>query len=546
MKTLKTLLIALILTAAYLYFIMPVKGVVIANLRISDILFSVAYKHRTLPKDIIDNIVLVTIDDESFKNMDMKWPWQRGVMAGMVKSISECGPRAIFLDLMFIGKSVDESQDLILAKALMDAGNVFAGAYFGSDNRFVTPEETIAGSLKDFGFVDKPRDVDDFIRRTRPYTIVNPDNSRQYCLTLKLASFITGKAPEDILRNIPGFDNCNLHINYYGNIDKFKTIPAWKLFDTDKKSIAGLIKDKIVFVGTTSELIHDTHYTRMGLMSGVVILMNETAGYIRNDFLHAAGPGVNFVIILAFVFAAILAEKRLQILHGIAFGVLEFALFFAVSVTAFLHNLILDYFGVPLLVVSSALFFYARKHLLMIIENEALKKEAITDGLTALYLYRYFELCLKKELKKALDNRGRIAMVFYDIDHFKNVNDTYGHEFGNMVLVRVAKALKDNTRSSNTLARYGGEEFCVLLADTSTENTVTYAENIRKVIKSLEFKTDKGEAVKITISGGIVTAENNKDITGHTDFIKAADKALYRSKHTGRDRISVYDKSLDG
>jgi diguanylate cyclase (GGDEF)-like protein len=546
MKTVKTLIIALILTVGYLNFAMPLKGVVVANLKISDILFSVAYSHRTMPRDIMDKMVLVAIGDESFKNMNLRWPWSRGVIAGMVKNISEASPRAICLDLMFIGKSADENQDLAVAKAVMDAKNVFAGAYFGDDGRYIIPEDVIAKSLKDFGFVDKPRDLDDFSRRAAPYIMTNPGNIRQSCLTIKLAAYLAGKTPDEMMRDNPRLEKNDPYINYYGNMNKFTVIPAWKIFKEGKERLAGLMKDKIVFVGTASELIHDIHPTRMGLMSGVVILMNETVGYMTGDFLYKAGWIINFLIIFLFVFAAILAETRLRPLHGMIFFAFDLAAFFAVSIFAFLHNTILDYFGVLFLVIFSALFFYAYKYVIIIIENAALKKEAITDGLTHLFLYRYFELCLKKELKKTVEGQGRIAMVFYDIDHFKNVNDTYGHEFGNIVLVAVAKTLKENSRGSNILARYGGEEFCALLPETSTDDAVIYAERILSAIKKLEFRTDKGETVKITISGGIVTSDKNEDITGHTGFIKAADRALYRSKNTGRDKISIYDKSLDG
>lgn len=546
MKIVKALIIALLLTAGYLNFIMPLKSVVLINLKISDVLFSAARKYRTLPVDTMNKMVLVDIDDASFKIMNLRWPWPRGAIAGMVKNISECSPRAICLDFVFIGKSTDENQDLIIAKALMDANNVFASAYFGNNRQYVIPEDVIAKSLRDFSFVDKPRDMDNSLRRTAPYIMTSPGNVRQYCLTLKLAAYLAGKTPDEMMRDNPRLEERDIYINYYGNMDKFLTIPVWKIFKENKEYLTRLIKDKVVFVGTASELMHDIHPTGVGLMPGVTILMNETVGYITGDFLYKAGWVVNFLIIFLFVFAAILAETRISLIQGMIFMAVDLAAFFAVSIFAFLHNTILDYFGVLFLTVFLTLFFYTRKYVTMIIENVSLRREAITDGLTHLYLYRYFELCLKRDLKKAAKGQGNIAMVFYDIDHFKRVNDTYGHEFGNLVLVAIAKTLKENSRRSNVLTRYGGEEFCVLLSGTSADDAVIYAEHIRSAIKKLEFKTDKGEMVKITVSGGIVTSDKNEDITDHAGFIKAADRALYRSKNTGRDRISIYDKIRDG
>ncbi|MFA6610712.1 MAG: CHASE2 domain-containing protein, partial [Candidatus Omnitrophota bacterium] len=269
MKAIKALIIALALTVGYMNFMMPLKGVTLANLKISDIFFSIAYKYRPLPLDIMNKMVLVTIDDESFKNMNLQWPWSRGVIAGMIKNISECSPRAICLDLMFAGKSPDENQDLIVSKAIMDAGNVFAGAYFGDDGRYITPEDVIAKSLKDFGFVDKPRDVDNFSRRAAPFLMTDPGNVRQYCLTIKLAGDLTGRTPEKIISGDRRLEKKNVYINFYGGMNKFLTIPAWKIFEADKAQLTEMIKGKTVFIGATSELIHDIYPTRMGLMSGV-------------------------------------------------------------------------------------------------------------------------------------------------------------------------------------------------------------------------------------------------------------------------------------
>ena len=545
MKIIKAFIIALFLSVVYISSVMPLKPAVLANLKIYDLLFSITYSHRSLPHDVIDKMVLVSIDDESFKNMSLRWPWSRGVLAGMIKNISECSPSLICLDMVFIGKSMDENQDLIVAKSIQDAKNVIAAAYFGDDGRYIVPENIIAAQLKDLGFVDKPRDIDNVARRTAPYIITKPGNIHQYCMPLVTAAAMVNKNPADIIRDNPRLKERDIYINFYGNLNKFTIIPAWKIFKEKKADLAKILKDKVVFVGTSTEVIHDIHPTPMGIMSGVVITMNEAIGYATANFSYPAGRNINFIIILVFVFAAILAQIWLRPIQGMILFAADLIIFLAVSLIALSHNIILDYFGVLFLVSFSAFFFYTHKYIMMILENAALKREAVTDGLTNLYVYRYFELCLKKELKKATEGRGKLALVFYDIDHFKRINDTYGHEFGNQVLRTIAKTLKENTRSMNTLARYGGEEFCVLMPETSAREVVIYAERIRNAIKKLEFKTDKGEAVNVTISGGIVTSENNENITQYTNFVKAADSALYRSKETGRDKVSVYDKTLD-
>jgi diguanylate cyclase (GGDEF)-like protein len=180
---------------------------------------------------------------------------------------------------------------------------------------------------------------------------------------------------------------------------------------------------------------------------------------------------------------------------------------------------------------------------MLIVENIVLRKEAVTDGLTGLYLYRYFELQLRRELESAFHIHKNLALVIYDIDHFKKINDTYGHEFGNIILKSIAKSLKDHSRKNNIIARYGGEEFCIIVPGMKRDHAIKYAERLRNLVSFLEFKTDKGEIVKVKMSAGIVTIEDAASNVV-TDFIKSADIALYKSKNDGRDRITVFDKSL--
>ena len=204
-------------------------------------------------------------------------------------------------------------------------------------------------------------------------------------------------------------------------------------------------------------------------------------------------------------------------------------------------NLIIDYSGVIILIVIPSILLYGGRYVNLAIENMMLKKESITDGLTRLYGYKYFDLRLKLQLKKTLTGGKSFSLEMYDIDHFKNVNDTYGHEFGNVVLKAVAGVLSDNCRKSDTVARFGGEEFCILMPGAKQENALKHADRIREKIKALEFTTEKGEEVKITISGGIVSTEEYIS-DDHLNILRAADTALYSSKDTGRDKISIFDK----
>jgi diguanylate cyclase (GGDEF)-like protein len=277
-------------------------------------------------------------------------------------------------------------------------------------------------------------------------------------------------------------------------------------------------------------------------MPGVVIDMNETLTYLNGRFFSYGGEWTDLAITASFAIIAVAAALALPILAGIAFAAMLLAASFFLGLFLFSHNIITDAFGPLLVITISTIILHSIRSILIVFENIVLKKEAVTDGLTGLYVYRYFELQLKRELENARRLKKDLALVIYDIDHFKKINDTYGHEFGNVVLKAIAKSLKDHSRRSNVIARYGGEEFCIIITGMDRDHAVKYSERLRDLIGSLEFRTDKGAKIKVTMSAGIAMAS---DITSGepSDLVKSADSALYNSKNTGRNRITVFTSS---
>ncbi|RMG67698.1 MAG: sensor domain-containing diguanylate cyclase [Nitrospirae bacterium] len=169
--------------------------------------------------------------------------------------------------------------------------------------------------------------------------------------------------------------------------------------------------------------------------------------------------------------------------------------------------------------------------------HEEVLKIAATDGLTGLYNHRTFQEKLKEELERARRFKHKVALVMFDIDHFKGFNDTYGHLKGDEILQRVACIMTDNIRTIDFAARYGGEEFALILPEVSYDGAMVVAERIRKKVEEHELSIN-GEAVSVTISGGIAIYPD--DATTQEELLERADKALYLSKRTGRNRISTY------
>ena len=127
-----------------------------------------------------------------------------------------------------------------------------------------------------------------------------------------------------------------------------------------------------------------------------------------------------------------------------------------------------------------------------------------------------------------------------DIDHFKNFNDTYGHDMGDRVLRLVADEIKKSIRTSDIAARYGGEELCVILPNTDREGSLNIAERIRKNIENLRIPHD-GEDITITCSIGVSTIPDNQPVDVK-EFLKQADQALYEAKDKGRNQVKFFKR----
>jgi diguanylate cyclase (GGDEF)-like protein/PAS domain S-box-containing protein len=171
--------------------------------------------------------------------------------------------------------------------------------------------------------------------------------------------------------------------------------------------------------------------------------------------------------------------------------------------------------------------------------NAELERMAMTDYLTNVYNLRYFMQRGIEEFKRVRrSSRHSLAILMIDIDKFKNVNDTYGHEAGDLLLKQIAARLKTNLREVDILGRIGGEEFAILLPDTSLKKASISAERVRKVIQNKTFQTT-GAALTITVSIG-VAAFNHNAMDIHS-VLKNADIALYEAKSSGRNCVKLYE-----
>jgi diguanylate cyclase (GGDEF)-like protein len=168
---------------------------------------------------------------------------------------------------------------------------------------------------------------------------------------------------------------------------------------------------------------------------------------------------------------------------------------------------------------------------------EGLREQAMTDPLTGLYNRRYMWEFLQREWIRSKRKEIPLAVIMIDLDYFKRVNDTFGHQAGDFVLTAVSAVLRTHIRSSDIVCRHGGEEFALVLPEATLESVRRRAEDIQSAIKRLDLSHGNVPLGRVTASFGVALFPDNADAPDAV--LRAADEALYAAKGAGRDRIVV-------
>jgi diguanylate cyclase (GGDEF)-like protein len=168
----------------------------------------------------------------------------------------------------------------------------------------------------------------------------------------------------------------------------------------------------------------------------------------------------------------------------------------------------------------------------------SIKNIAIYDTLTGLYNRRYFEEKLGVDAQKSFHGGTPLSLVMVDLDHFKKVNDAFGHTEGDQVLCKISSLLKNSVRKKDTVARYGGEEFILILPEAGLEESFVIAERIRRLVERTSFEVGQAQ-VNLTVSMGISHFPSHR-AKSKEELVKMADRALYDAKRGGRNKVCIF------
>ncbi len=520
-----------------------------------------AYQIRSIfvkPPEEIKKIVIVEVDDETLWKIHLPWAFPRSIHAEFLKKAAQFDPKLITFHFMFAGKT-QAQEDQALAEAVREAGNVILADRMTINGDYLISEPEIQSRALASGIISKPRETDNSLRRGYTYFALG-EKEPMGVLSSELATLLLDEGmkkenlkiePNQLLiptgggkmAGMPLMEYGTADINYKVNQNAFERIPFWRVYVGDVSP--DLLKDKIVMVGITSRILLDIYGTPLGEMPGVVANAYNLLMLMTRDFLHRV-PAI-FQMLLLFLIGGLMGwigfrHSFFKALAG-ALGIL--AAFVGISAWLFWNDWMWDLFGPMLVLTVAFVVSNAARSAVLFLENLSVRQEAVTDPLTKLYTRRFLESKVEHELEQLKKSRkSDLSVLMTDVDHFKSVNDTFGHDEGDRVLINVAKALKAAARRGDVLTRYGGEEFCVVMPDTNKEDAVKAAERYREAISQAVTIEKEGKVVRnVTVSVGVSSARED-NFMAFLPLVKGADQALYQSKESGRNRVTAYQKDF--
>jgi len=271
-------------------------------------------------------------------------------------------------------------------------------------------------------------------------------------------------------------------------------------------------------------------YTMYGVVNFTHVADVKYLSFIADAFVAIATLGITFL------FCATNKGKGTLLYFVIGFVLLFYSMFISALSEFFIQPMmvtlivedIYQIIGAALVLLGIAQWKEANAEL-----QNSLEHLAVTDELTGLYNRRYFDKKMSEEFNRCKRSNNQFSILMIDIDHFKHINDTYGHQFGDDVLIEFSKKLETHVREIDMLARWGGEEFAMMIVDSDKQKSRSIANKIRGLIESLKMSTGVTD-VNVTVSIGCANSLEGDSVKA---IIKRADQALYKAKNNGRNMV---------
>ncbi len=335
----------------------------------------------------------------------------------------------------------------------------------------------------------------------------------------------------------------------------YREVPVWRVLQLQKNGfsktkssdddrIIALLKDKIVFVGVTDAERTDYRLTPIGALPSIAIHATAFDNLYQNTPVVSHSSAVMQGLLVA-VFCLMVFASGIKIRSiGVEIGVMVLLAVAYVVTTVLLFTYGNTWFDivVPLVFIAlSALVVLLGKYVYKNYAYSQVFLQANTDSMTGLYNYRYFKKTMDETLMSSSETDTKFSLILLDIDHFKNFNDTHGHQAGDEVLRCVARQLKILVRASDQVFRYGGEEMAILIKDIHSDDhelrALQVASKVVNGIAAQAYDIGGGVTKKVTVSAGVATFPTHGQSL--EVLVEFADQGLYRAKENGRNQVGA-------
>ncbi|MBL7071806.1 MAG: CHASE2 domain-containing protein [Candidatus Omnitrophica bacterium] len=555
--------IAFAIVSIYVYLIVFVPAVKRAGLRFEDYLFSLRHKYyeRVDEENLIpEDIVLVTIDEESYARLKRRWPWNRGVFADFIDKIRKYGPKTIALDIALHSPTVKDPQaDAKLAEAIRGSGNVVLASVRGREK--VSPEPydifKFVKASAGYGIIGYLRDQDNVIRRFKPFTLVlSPQEEGDISFEMKALAHYLDISYDEIYRagrriiidseggkiTIPTDKEGNILINYISDAKFINTVPIWRVMDGSLPK--DIFIDKLVVVTQAGETFQDSYPTPLGYRSSGLIVANVLNSIIKSSHIRRESALITIPVILLVYILSFVFFSRAAPLKGFFMLIAIGGIYLTASFMLFLRGVIWPTFHIMVLLPVLFLGLTFHKYGYVVYERAEIKRLAITDSLTNLYTHRYFRFLLDHIVKKSLAFGSKCSLIVIKLINLDSIVKELSFHKGQMVQRDIAALIRVKLPSDTSGAYLGMGELCMLLPKIGLYEALGIAGSLRKRISQESFDI-KDSMLKPIVAVGVSELNSGGFPKTGIELMRAARTAMARSREFGHNKVCRFNPKID-
>jgi putative nucleotidyltransferase with HDIG domain len=473
-------------------------------------------------------ITIIAIDEASRRHLNLKWPWNRSITAGLIRQIASHSPKVIGLDIVFAGKSQPQ-EDRELISALQSHPHVVLG-YVQYKNSQEKPVQDFIDAATAIGFVNKPLHLD-LITESRSFNI---NNQKEIVFSLEV----------EILISYLGLDKSNIRVNqngifltdelfipapqgisslnYLAHPANLRIIPAYSVL---QKKINPLdLRNKIVLVGATDPLIHDEYATPLGVLPGVTIVANSLLTLLSHRFLYSASTAQNVFLSFALGLVVLFINRRFKFLYNTLYTLV--LLVFTYLTFVYLRARDFHFAYLSILFSGTAAYIVSNlfKYLNLLYLSNRLRNLAIIDPLTGFYSLRFFLLQLDEKLKSKQD----LVFVALRLGDYKRLTLNLNFEqikslsrlFGEHLQSQVSEHFKNSI-----FARISNDTIGIIIQRAKKEEIERYFRAFFLKTKEMDLKLEE-EKIRITLQGCLIN--RSKTQIGKSDDLMSRIDNLFK------------------